>query len=42
MLSPGCWQFGGEIGHSLMALDSNFMRDKKGRALKHFTPYQTP
>ncbi|KAL9985691.1 hypothetical protein ACROYT_G008124 [Oculina patagonica] len=49
MLSPRCWQivqaeFGGERGHTLdlMALDSNVMRDKLGRPLKHFTPYPTP
>ena len=48
MLSPRCWQtvqeeFGGENGHSsdLMALDSKVMRDKKGRALKHYAPYPT-
>ena len=49
MLSPRCWQivqaeFGGEKGHTLdlMALDSNVMRDRLGRPLKHFTPYPTP
>ena len=46
MLSPRCWQivqaeFGGERGHTLdlMALDSNVMRDRLGRPLKHFIPY---
>jgi len=49
ILSPRCWQtvqaeFGGESGHTLdiMALGSNVIRDKEGKALKHFTPYPTP
>ena len=37
-------QFGEERGHSLdlMSLDSNCMKDKQGKSLRHFTPFRTP
>ena len=40
---PVCF-FGGSGGHTidLMALDSNCMKDRHGRPLRHFTPYSTP
>ena len=47
--SPCTWEtiqfvFGGSDGHTidLMALDSNCMKDRHGRPLRHFTPYSTP
>ena len=49
MISQSVWsviqeQFGEERGHSLdlMSLDSNCMRDKQGRPMRHFTPFRTP
>ena len=48
-LSPCMWEtiqfvFGGSGGLTidLMALDSNSMKDRHGRPLRHFTPYSTP
>ena len=48
-LSDDLWsyvqkEFGGEVGHSvdLMSLDSNAMRDKSGKSLPHFTPFNSP
>lgn len=49
MLAPSTWgliqaQFGGEEGHSLdlMSLDSNCMKDKAGKKLRHFSPFRNP
>lgn len=48
-LSPSTWDtverlFGSPEGHTfdLMALDSNVMKDRRGKPLPHFTPFPSP